>query len=169
MPLNPIKNNSKKISELRQRDVITYHQENSWLPVAQYNSRTGSYHNLAINIEAITGYSFDSSNAYSAYWIDTHRAEDIITYEPQKWLDLKYVGDVTMGENPAEHYSDIGYAIDNSYIAQNIISYSFAYNIDYMGWQFFLGRSPKVRTDVNYLYDELGRPLLTDDGRKIII
>src|SRR5574344_1055245 len=59
-------NDSKKISELRKLSYVTKHQENTWFPIAQYNSRTGSYVNAAINLQAITSY----VNAYTSYCFD---------------------------------------------------------------------------------------------------
>ena len=167
--VRPGHNNSKKISELRQRSYITSYQQNSWLPLAQYNSRTGSYHNLAINLAAITGYVIDTAFTYSSYWTDTWRELDSYNYTPQTWVDLKQVGDAADLGYATEKYEEIGYAASYSTVASNLISYTFAYTVDYMGWQYFLGRSDEIETEVQYLYTELGNYLLTSSGRKIII
>lgn len=167
--VRPGHNNSKKISELRQRSYITAYQQNSWLPLAQYNSRTGSYHNIAINLAAITSYVIENAAAYSSYWTDTWRTYDSYNYVPQTWLDLKNVGDAAeLGEAP-QKYEEIGEAVSYSTIASNIVSYTFSYTVDYVGWQYFLGRAGDIETNIQYLYTELGNYLLTNDGRKIII
>ena len=122
MPIsyNPIINNrNKKISELRGRDIITTYSSNSWIPIAQYNSRINSYHNLAINISSITSY----CNAYSS---------TITSYEIDKlhdqFKDLEKLSYIT-------NIGDLAYYINNSDIANAIVSYSFAYNTDYFEWQ----------------------------------
>ena len=53
--------NNKKISELDGRETITKHQDHTWFPVAQYDSRTNTYHNIALNLKTITDY----TNSYS--------------------------------------------------------------------------------------------------------
>jgi len=49
-------NNSKKISELTARETMLRHQDHSWLPLAQYDSRDNTYRNLAISLKTITDY-----------------------------------------------------------------------------------------------------------------
>ena len=102
-----IRNNSKKISELRGREDITMHQDHSWLAVAQYDSRVNSYHNIAMNIGVITGYcnSYSSYlNSYNSYVLDNK---------------ISYL----------QHHVE-------GAVAYSIIGYSFSYNLDYFEWQF---------------------------------
>lgn len=108
-----MRSNSKKISELKARDVITYHKDHSWFPVAQYDSRIDSYVNLAMNLESITSYSINTIK------------DDYKDIEQLKGLAYSY------NDN-----SEIAYVINNSNIANNIVSYTFAYNKDYFEWQF---------------------------------
>jgi hypothetical protein len=105
-----IRGNSKKISELRGRENITYHQDHSWVPVAQYDSRTNTYHNIAMNVKSFTSYSINTVEAK--------------------------LGDVNNMINIAYASKDnLGYLINNSYIAHNIVSYSVTYSRDYFEWQ----------------------------------
>jgi len=62
------RNNSKKVSELKGRETITKHQDHTWFPVAQYDSRSNSYHNIAINLGTITSY----VNSYSTNLLSYH-------------------------------------------------------------------------------------------------
>lgn len=119
--MTPVVNNrNKKISELRGRDTITSYQDHSWLPLAQYNSRINSYHNVAINLHSITSYCNSYSSEFTSYEIDKLHKQ----YENLELLNnLSYVGDVS-------------YYINNSSIANTIVSYSFAYSKDYFEWQF---------------------------------
>jgi len=120
MDNNPIINNrNKKISELRGRDIITSYSSHSWIPVAQYNSRINSYHNLAINISSITSY----CNSYSANILNNEI--DKITDKYKELEKLSYLSDI----------DNLAYYINNSSIAGAIISYSFSYNTDYFEWQ----------------------------------
>lgn len=122
MPIsyNPIINNrNKKISELRGRDIITTYSSHSWIPVAQYNSRINSYHNLAINISSITSYCNSYSSSVTSYEIDKLH---------NQFKDLEKLSYIT-------NIGDLAYYINNSDIANAIVSYSFAYNTDYFEWQ----------------------------------
>lgn len=56
-----ITNNSKKISELHGRENITKYPDHSWVAVAQYDSRTNSYHNIAMNLKSI----LEVTNSYT--------------------------------------------------------------------------------------------------------
>jgi len=106
-----IRNNSKKISELTPRSYITKFQDHSWFVVAQYDSRINAYHNIAMNIKSLTSYSIDT-----------------VTY---------YLGDVNNLINITYANSDnLGYLINNSYIAYNIANYSISTSKDYFEWQF---------------------------------
>ena len=108
------RNSSKKISELRGRGEITKHKDHSWIPLAQYDSRINSYHNIAMNVASITSYCTDYSDDMTSYTFEK------ISYE---YKDLKELQDLASGSY-----------INNSYIAGNIISYSFAYSKDYFEW-----------------------------------
>ena len=112
--------NSKKISELLKRQHISSYQNNTWIPVAQYEPRINSYYNLAINLNAITEY----CNTYSYNLMDN--LSDKISYELNEVDKLIQIAE---GEN-------IAYYINNSSIASTIISYGFTYNINYLDWQF---------------------------------
>ena len=107
------RNNSKKISELDARETITYHQDHSWFPVAQYDSRISSYHNIAMNLKSITSYSIEN--------ID-NKYKNIYELDNLSYNDL---------DN-----DKISYIINNSNIANNIVSYTFSYSKDYFEWQF---------------------------------
>lgn len=108
-------NDSKKISELRKLTYVTKHQENTWFPIAQYNSRTASYHNAAINLRAITSYAI----AYTTYALEQTVGEE--------WNSLKDLESVP--EAYLESY------VQESGIAKAISSYSFSYVVKYMDWQ----------------------------------
>ena len=105
-----IRGNSKKISELKGRENITMHQDHSWVPIAQYDGRTNTYHNIAMNVKSFTSYSIDT-------------------------IERK-LGDVNNMINIADASEDnLSYFINNSYIAHNIVSYSITYGRDYFEWQ----------------------------------
>ena len=105
-----IRNSSKKISELDSRDTITKHQDHSWFAVAQYDGRTNSYHNIAMNVKTLTSYSIDTI---------TDNLGDV-----NNLVKLTYANN-----------DNLSYYINNSYIAQNIVTYSFSYAKDYLDWQ----------------------------------
>lgn len=173
MPIYPGKNNSKKISQLRPRDVITKHQDHTWIPVAQYDGRIDSYTNLAINLSAITSYTNEVSNAYSYYLIEQERELNSYLYKPSYWQNLIPVAEVPYSYDLSYEtniYEDLGYAISNSEIASNIVSYTFTYTNSNIGWQYFFGNSEKPEfDDTLYLYTELDEYVYTEDGEKIII
>jgi len=114
-----INNKSKKISEFRSRENITTHQSHTWIPIAQYDSRINSYHNITLNLESITSYCNSYSTTFTSYEIDK------INDRLSDYDDLQNV--VNEG--------DISYLIDNSSIASVLVSYMFAYNTDYFEWQ----------------------------------
>lgn len=109
-------NDSKKISELRKRTEITKHQENSWIPMAQYNSRTNSYVNFAMNLEAITSY----TNSYALSYVASEFGDE--------WINLLATGKQIK-------YDNLGESIQNSSIAKNLLSYTFTYTTQYFDWQ----------------------------------
>ena len=114
-----VNNKNKRISELRKRDVITSYSFNSWIPIAQYNSRTNSYHNIAISIGSITSY----CNSYA-----TNSLNNEISKLDNKYKELESL-------TYLDNIDDLSYYINNSNIASAIVSYSFTYNIDYFEWQ----------------------------------
>lgn len=158
------KNNSKRISELKPRDIITYHQAYSWIPIAQYDHRIDSYTNLAINIAAITSYS--ASYAYDM--ILTERAYNDARYNMDEWQNLidfsnAYAADGYISENVNElfTYTSVGQA-------------QHAYTMSYVGyiygWQYLYGNyDVEIPERPEYLYTELEDYLLTEDGRKILV
>ena len=107
------RNNSKKISELDARETITYHQDHSWFPVAQYDSRISSYHNIAMNLKSITSYSIEN-------------------------IDNKYKNIYELDNLSYDGYNNeqMSYIINNSNIANNLVSYTVSYSRDYFEWQF---------------------------------
>jgi len=117
-----VNNKNKKISELRARDTITTYSNHSWIPIAQYNQRTNSYHNVAINLNSITTY----CNSYSVNYTNDEIDKLHLQYEDLERLsELAYM----TGDN-------ISYVINNSTIANNIVSYTFSYSKNYFDWQF---------------------------------
>ena len=117
-----VNNKNKKISELRARDTITTYSNHSWIPIAQYNQRTNSYHNVAINLSSITTY----CNSYSVNYTNDEIDKLHLQYEDLERLsELAYM----TGDN-------ISYVINNSTIANNIVSYTFSYSKNYFDWQF---------------------------------
>lgn len=133
-PTNSAVNDSQKISELRKLTKVTKHQENTWIPIAQFNSRTLSYTNAAINLQAITAY---MTNNYYDYFA-SKLGED--------WENLQNIGYFTT-------HSDLQDKIHNSYIANNIVSYSFSYGLQYLDWQIAYG---------SYIPGYIPRPSLDD-------
>ena len=157
----PKVNNSRKISELRGRDEITKHQDHSWLAVAQYNDKIGAYHNIAINISAITAYAIEQSNANSTYFLDEQ-----IAYLVDKY-SLSYLGTLSyfLGDYDYERFS---YNMQESQLAYNIVSYTTEYANNTIAWEYY----PAVEYNnvrIKYLCGEDGEYLLTDTGKKIRI
>lgn len=113
--------NSEKISELRRRSEISY-QNNTWIPVAQYEPRINSYYNLAINLDSITSYCNDYSYGLM------HGLNEQISYELNEVDKLIEIGNSDTPDN-------ITYNINNSSIASTIISYGFSYSVNYLDWQ----------------------------------
>lgn len=111
-------NESKKISELRKLSYITKHQENTWIPIAQYNSRTDEYHNAAINLQAITAYNM----AYTA--------QEIERVMGKEWVDL-----LALSTANKENYEELTSYIHKSSIADAIVTYSFGYTLSLFEWQ----------------------------------
>ena len=120
MPQPLVNNKNKKISELRGRDTITTYQDHSWLPLAQYNSRINSYHNVAINLKSITSY----CNSYSTEFVNNQ-----IDKLHKQYEDLEELANLS-------YLSDVSYYINNSAIANTIVSYNYTYTKDYFEWQF---------------------------------
>lgn len=120
MQVPVVNNRNKKISELRGRDKITTYQDHSWLPLAQYNSRINSYHNVAINLKSITSY----CNSYSTDFVNNE-----IDKLHKQYANLEDLSNLS-------YLSDISYYINNSSIANTIVSYNYSYTKDYFEWQF---------------------------------
>lgn len=115
-----INNRNKKISELRGKNTITTYQAHSWLPLAQYNSRINSYHNVAINLYSITSYCNSYASEFTSYEINKLH---------NQYKNLEELNNIS-------YIQDLAYYIQNSTIANNIVSYSFSYSKDYFEWQF---------------------------------
>ena len=136
--VDTVLNDSKKISELIKLRKITKHQENSWIPMAQYNSRTDTYTNAAINLEAITSYNINHAYSYVASEFGAY------------WIDLLKVGTSKGNDN-------IGYAISYSNIANNLLGYTFTYTVRYFDWQIVPG---------TYIPDYYNRPHPDDNSER---
>lgn len=118
-----VNNKNKKISELRARDTITTYSNHTWIPIAQYNQRTNSYHNIAMSLSSITSY----CNSYSSNYTDNEIEKLHEQYEDlEKFSELNQVTDT----------ENITYVINNSNIAHNLVSYTFSYSKNYLDWQF---------------------------------
>lgn len=164
MPVFVGKNNSKKISELKPRDVITKHKDQSWIPVAQYDDRIAAYTNFAINIAALTdysdSYSYQIANDAFAYWAYTYNLDD-------EWLRLSDIGHTY---NPGYITPELDEVFTYSAIAQNVVTYAFSYTHELHGWQYLFGHyDVDIPARPEYLYTDLEQYILTEDGRKIII
>lgn len=157
------KNNSKKISELKPRDIITYHQAYSWLPVSQYDHRIDAYTNFRINLSALTDYT--STYSYEV-------AENLHSYIKEEfnhdeWIDLLNVG---YAYNPGYISEELDEKYTYSCIAQNITTYTVSYTSYLHGWHYLFGNYDVVITPrPEYLYTELEEYILTEDGKKITI
>lgn len=152
----PKVNNSKKISELHARDTITTYQNNSWLAVAQYNSLIGAYHNIAINLEAITSYSIENSRMNTETIIDDKLIEFALAYGLAYWIPITYA-------NTEYDYAYIkDNVINNSLIASNLVTYT----TDSIMWEYFPSKEINI-TRQKYMMSEDGEFILTDKGKKI--
>lgn len=159
----PLKNNSKKISEFRGRDFITYHQSYSWIPLAQYDDRIGSYVNLAINISSITGYSASYSGAYLVNVIDEQK--ELLNVD--EWYKLLNVG---YAYNPGYISTELYDAVNNSIISENLNTYIYSYTSYVLGWQYLFGVYDRPQIEYEeFLYTELEEYILTPRGDKIMI
>ena len=157
------KNNSKRISELKPRDIITYHQAYSWIPIAQYDHRIDSYTNLAINISALTdytsAYAYETANFAAAYMAYSYNLDD--------WMRFNSIGSI---ENFGYITQELDEAISYSSLAQNLITYSFSYTDKMHGWRYLFGHyDVDIPARPEYLYTELEQYIITEDGRKIMI
>ena len=151
--------NSKKISEFKRRDTITKHQENSWIALAQYNNMFGSYHNVAINLSAITGYSISAANENTAYYVTDKVNELISAYNVKELADFAYAF-------KSEDYEETSYGVSQSSLAYNMLSYATSYIINTTMWQYF-PTVEDVTVNKKYLYTEDGMYILTDRGKMI--
>lgn len=152
------KNNSKKISELRPRDIITTHRDHSWIPVAQFDSRINAYTNFAINLSAITEY----TDAYSYAAAQVVMANFAYEYNLDEWERLHDFG---TAENPGYITNEMDTLITYSSIAQNIVTYSFSYTDKIHGWQYLFGHYDVfIPERPAYIYTELEEYINTEDG-----
>jgi len=157
------KNNSKKISELRPRDIITIHRDHSWIPVAQFDSRINSYTNFAINISAITNY----TDSYSYEAASAVMADFSYEYKLDDWVKLHNFGEA---ENPGYITNEMDSLITYSNIAQNIVTYSFSYTDKIHGWQYLFGHyDVKIPERPAYIYTELEEYINTEEGNRITL
>lgn len=111
-------NDSKKISELRKLSYITKHQENTWIPIAQYNHRTDEYHNAAINLQAITSYNM------------SYTTQEIQRVMGEEWVDL-----LALGKADKSNMEELKSYIHNSTIADALVTYTFGYTMSMFEWQ----------------------------------
>lgn len=160
------KNNSKKISELKPRDIITTYKHNSWIAVAQYDHRIDSYTNLAINLDAITDYA--ESYSYNLMQDTLDKMNTLIDkLQPEEWLRLINVGHA---DNPGYITDSLAYAVSNSEVAQNLITYSFSYTSYMHGWHYLFGKYEKsIDPRPEYIYTDLEEYIVTEDGRLLTI
>jgi hypothetical protein len=163
MPMYPGKNNSKKISELKPRDVITQHKDHSWIPVAQFDSRINAYTNFAINIAALTDYTdefaYNTASDAVSYFADSYNMED--------WVKFWNVG---QQYNPGYITPELDEAVAYSSIAQNISTYIYSYTDILHNWEYLFGHyEVDIPNRPEYLYTDLEQYILTEDGRKIMI
>jgi len=160
------KNNSKKISELKPRDIITTYKQNSWIPVAQYDHRIGSYTNLAINLDAITDYS--EAYAYNLMQDTIDTMHMIISeLQPEEWVKFVNVGNVY---NPGYITEPMEEAVNASSIARNLTTYAFSYTSYLHGWHYLFGKYEKsIDPRPEYIYTDLEEYILTEDGRMLTI
>lgn len=155
----PQVNNSKKISQLRGRDAITYHQDHSWIAVAQYNDRIGSYHNIAMNIASITGYSISKTVEASNELIDAKIAELVDTYYLAYTAQLGYF----VGEYD---YDKISYMIEPQSMTYNIMSYAAKYAEKQLMWDYYPSNE-YGNVKIDYLITDDNEFILTDKGKKL--
>ena len=155
------KNNSKKISELKPRDIITTHKDHSWIPVSQYDARIASYTNFAINIKALTDYT--DSYSYNISYNNTYELKNELNME--EWNDLLNVG---YAYNPGYISPEMDEKYAYSSIAKNISTYTFSYTSYIYGWQYLYGKY-SVNTDniENVNFSELENYIVDSEGNKI--
>lgn len=152
-----IKNNSKKISELKPYELTSY-KGSSWIPIAQYDPRIDSYTNFALNLGTIVDYSDISS--YNAI------GEFILSYDLQNWTQLNEFGKL---ENPGYITQEMSYLLTYSYVAQNIITYSVSYTNKLHGWQYLFGNYNVTIPDrPNYKFSEQEEYIIDINGKKLI-
>lgn len=161
MPVGIGKNNSKKISELKPRDIITNHRDHSWIPVSQYDDRIASYTNFAISIKALTDYT--DAYSYNISYNNTYELENKLNIE--EWNDLMNVG---YAYNPGYISTDLNEKYAYSSIAQNISTYTFSYTSYIYGWQYLYGKySIDTNPNKQYKYSELESYIIDENGNKI--
>jgi len=157
----PVVNNSKKISQLRGRDVITQHQDHSWLAVAQYNDKLGSYHNIAINLSAITAYAIENSYQSADYIVRAEMRNFIKNYNIEELRQFSYVKDY-------DDYDGMAYAIMNSAIGYNVVSYTNSYTLNTIMWDHYPSHEDTFSTTY-YICTESGSHIITENNKNIIL
>jgi hypothetical protein len=155
----PQVNNSKKISQLRGRDAITYHQDHSWIAVAQYNSLIGSYHNIAMNISAITSYAIESSVGNATTLLNDKIQELIDTYYLSYTAQLGYF----VGEYD---YEQLSYMIEPQSFTYNIMAYASQFAQNQIMWDYYPSNE-FVNVKIDYLITDDNEFILTDKGKKL--
>lgn len=153
----PQVNNSKKISQLRGRDAITYHQDHSWIAIAQYNDKIGSYHNLAMNISSITSYAITKAIEETKQMLNYEINNFLVSYNISYLNDLSYF----VGEYDYDKFSNI---ITQNTISYNLISYSNEYNLNSLMWDYYPN---KESIELNYIMTDNNEYLLSENSKKI--
>lgn len=156
----PILYNSKKISELRGRDSITEHQDHSWIVIAQYNSLLGSYHNIAMNLKAITSYAIENSYQSTDYVIKTEMRNFINDYNIAYLRDFAYVF--------IQSNEETSYILSYSELATNVVSYINSYTMDCVMWDHFPSHDIILNSE-KYLATETRTHILTENNKKILV
>ena len=157
----PKVNKSKKISQLKGRDSITYHQDHSWIAVAQYNDKIGSYHNIAMNVSAITSYAIEQSIENSSNIVDDKIQELVYTYNLSYIAELGYF-------NGEYDYDKFSYLIEPQGVSYNLIIYASEYAQKQLMWDYFPGNEYGT-VKIDYLITDDNEFILTDKGKKLRI
>lgn len=154
-------NNSKKISQLRGRDSITYNQDHSWIAIAQYNDKINSYHNIAMNIASITSYAIDKSAELSYVIFDDKMQTWVASYNLSDLYELSYF------TGPYD-YEKFSYFIQPETVASNLMAYAADFTQKELMWEYYPGEEiGSIKLD--YIVTDTEDYLLTDKGKKIRI
>lgn len=142
MPVSIGKNNSKKISELKPREVLPKHKHQSWIPVSQYDERIASYTNFTLSLKAITDYA--EAYSYNVAYNNTYLLGEQINLD--EWA---YLRDVGYAYNPGYISEELNDKYTYSSIAQNISTYTFSYTAYIYGWQYLGCERPASIKETN--------------------